>query len=298
MPEEQIAVISSIGIAPSVNKYRRFFKTLFGRKVVVFGTVVILILISAAIFAPLIAPYDPIKHSMTEALLKPSWEHLLGTDVLGRDTFSRVVYGTRVSLVIGLSAITLAGSIGMLLGLIAGYFGGATYMVVMRCVDTLMAIPMIPLAIVIAAMLGSGLKNVVLAIGISGISIYARMMCAQVLSIRESDYILAYRSMGANDLRIMFRHLLPNCLPPLIVVMTMQIGITILTEAGLSFLGIGIQPPTPAWGAMVTDGYRFLLYNPVLSIAPGVAIILVVFAFNMVGDGLRDTIDPRLRGTL
>ncbi len=298
MPEDPKAIISSAGMAPGVNKYRRFFRVFFGRKVVVFGIVVILILTFTAIFAPLIAPYDPIKQNMSETLLKPNWEHLLGTDGLGRDTFSRVVYGARISLIIGISAVVLAGSIGMLLGLIAGYFGRVTFMIVMRCVDTLMAIPMIPLAMVIAAMLGSGMKNVILAIGIGGIPIYARMMCAQVLTIRESDYILAYRSMGANDLRIMFRHLLPNSFPPLIVIMTMQLGITILAESGLSFLGVGIQPPTPAWGVMVTDGYRFLLYNPILSFAPGIAIMLVVFAFNMVGDGLRDAVDPRLRGTL
>lgn len=298
MPEEQKTIINSAGTAPGVNKYRHFFRVFFSRKVVIFGIVVILTLIFTAIFAPLIAPYDPIKQNMSEALLKPNWEHLLGTDGLGRDTFSRVVYGARISLVIGISAVVLAGSIGMLLGLIAGYFGHVTFMIVMRCVDTLMAIPMIPLAMVIAAMLGSGMKNVILAIGIGGIPIYARMMCAQVLTIRESDYILAYRSMGANDLRIMFRHLLPNSFPPLIVIMTMQLGITILAESGLSFLGVGIQPPTPAWGAMVTDGYRFLLYNPILSFAPGIAIMLVVFAFNMVGDGLRDAVDPRLRGTL
>ena len=298
MPGEQIAKISSAEIAPKVSEFRRFSRVFFGRKIVSVGLFFILILVITAIFAPLIAPYDPIKQDLTQALSKPSWHHLLGTDLLGRDTFSRVVYGSRISLVVGISAVALAGTIGMLLGLIAGYFGRVTYMIVMRFVDTLMSIPLIPLAMVIAAMLGSGMKNVILAIGIGGIPIYARMMCSQVLAIRELDYILAYHSMGANDLRIMFRHLLPNCFPPLIVIMTMQLGITILAEAGLSFLGIGIQPPTPAWGAMVTDGYRFILYNPVVSIAPGIAIMLVVFAFNMVGDGLRDAIDPKLRGTL
>jgi ABC-type dipeptide/oligopeptide/nickel transport system permease subunit len=161
-----------------------------------------------------------------------------------------------------------------------------------------MSIPMMVLVLVIASMLGGGLKNVVLALGVSGIAMYARMMCGQTLSIRENDYIMASRSMGASNIRLMMLHLLPNCFPPMIVLMTMQMGIMILAEAGLSFLGVGVEPPIAAWGAMVTDGYRYLSTNPILSFAPGLVVMLVVFAFNMVGDGLRDALDPRLRGRI
>jgi ABC-type dipeptide/oligopeptide/nickel transport system permease subunit len=263
-----------------------------------FGLIIIALLIIAAVFAPLLAPYDPYEQDLNSQLLQPSREHILGTDNLGRDTLSRVIYGAQVSLIVGITAILIAGTVGMTLGLIAGYFGGMTYAIIMRCVDALMSLPMMVLVLVIASMLGGGLKNVVIALGISGVATYARMMCGQTLSIRENDYILAGRAMGASDIRIMARHLLPNCFPPMIVLMTMQMGTMILAEAGLSFLGVGVQPPTAAWGAMVTDGYRYLFTNPMLSFAPGLAVMLVVFAFNMVGDGLRDALDPRLRGRI
>jgi len=281
-----------------VSGFERFRRVFFGRKIVVFGLVIIVILVITAIFAPLIAPYDPYEQDLKQPLAQPNRNHLLGTDSLGRDTLSRVIFGARISLLVGITAIALAGTVGTALGLIAGYFGGATYAIIMRAMDALMAIPMLALVLVIASMLGGGLKNVVIALSVGAVAMYARMMCGQVLAVRENDYVFASRAMGANNLQIMLRHLLPNCFPPLIVVMTMQMGVMILAEAGLSFLGVGIEPPVAAWGAMVTDGYRFLLTNPILSFAPGLAIMLVVFAYNMVGDGLRDAIDPRLRGTL
>ena len=199
---------------------------------------------------------------------------------------------------VGIVSIFIAASIGMTLGLIAGYFGGATNTIIMRFVDALMAFPMILLALVLASVLGGGLGNVMIAIGIALTTIYARLMCGQVLSVKENDYVLAAHSYGASNSLIMLRHIIPNCLPPLIVLITMQMGSAILAEAGLSFLGMGIEPPGAAWGAMVNSGYKYLLDLPILSFAPGVAIMLVVFAFNMVGDGLRDALDPRLRGTL
>ena len=263
-----------------------------------FGLIVIVILIIVAILAPFLAPYDPYWMDPDQQLSQPNREHLLGTDNLGRDTLSRIIYGSRVSLMVGIIAVGIAASIGMTLGLIAGYSGGITFVVIMRIMDAMMSFPMILLALVIAAMLGGGLKNVMIAIGIGMIPGYARMMCGQTLSIRENDYVFAARSIGSSNSRIMLVHILPNSLPPLIVMMTMQLGMAILAEAGLSFLGVGIEPPGAAWGSMVSDGYRYLLRNPMLSFSPGVAIMLLVFSFNMVGDGLRDALDPKLRGTL
>jgi peptide/nickel transport system permease protein/oligopeptide transport system permease protein len=264
-----------------------------------FGFFVILVAVIAAVFAPFVAPYDPYEQDLSSALLQPLSEgHLLGTDALGRDTLSRIVYGTRTSLIVGIIAISIAAGIGMTLGLIAGFFGGTTNTIIMRCIDALMAFPMILLALVIAALLGGGLLNVIIALGITMVSTYCRLMCGQVLSIKENDYILASRAIGTSNFRIMLRHVLPNSFPPLIVLITMQLGFVILAEASLSFLGIGIEPPGAAWGAMVSEGYRYLFTHPILSFAPGVAIMLLVFAFNMVGDGLRDALDPRLRGVL
>jgi ABC-type dipeptide/oligopeptide/nickel transport system permease subunit len=199
---------------------------------------------------------------------------------------------------VGAGAIVIAVSIGIWLGLTAGYFGGITYAVIMRTMDAMMSLPMVLFALTIAALLGGGLRNVTMALGVALIPNYARLMCGQVLSARENDYITAGRAIGAGNLRIMLRHLAPNCFPPILVQMSMMMGHTILAEASLSFLGVGIEAPTAAWGAMVSDGYGHLLTNPVLSFAPGLAIMVTVFAFNMVGDGLRDALDPRLRGTL
>jgi ABC-type dipeptide/oligopeptide/nickel transport system permease subunit len=251
-----------------------------------------------AAFADLIAPYGPDETNPYHTLKNPSREHLLGTDTLGRDTLSRIIFGSRITLMVGVVALGIAAAVGMTIGLIAGYFGGWVNAVLMRFIDALMAFPMLVLALVIAAMLGGGLLNVMLALGIAMLPGYARLMCGQVLAVKENDYVLAARAMGSPNLRIMLRNVMPNCFPPLIVQLTMMIGITILSEAGLSFLGVGIEPPTAAWGAMVNDGYLHLISNPVLSFAPGIAIILVVFSFNMVGDGLRDALDPRLKGAI
>jgi peptide/nickel transport system permease protein len=216
---------------------------------------------------------------------------------LGRDIFSRIIYGTRTSLMIGIGAVGMSSVIGIALGLTAGYYGGWTYAIIMRFTDTLMSIPMIISALLIASLLGGGVKNVIIALGIGGISGQCRLVCGQTLTIKENEYVLAGRASGANNLRMMLQHILPNALPPLIVAITIGLGVVILAEAGLSFLGIGVSPPTPAWGGMVNDGYKYLLTNPILSFAPGAAIMLVVFGFNMMGDGLRDALDPRLRGT-
>jgi peptide/nickel transport system permease protein len=273
-------------------------RVMFGRKIVVFGMIVILVFVFIAIFAPLLAPYEPDAQDLNVARQQPSAAHWLGTDALGRDTLSRIIYGARTSLLVGIVSVGIAAFLGIWLGLIAGFYGGWAYNIIMRFIDALMAFPMILLALLLAALLGGGLKNVVIAIGIALTSLYARLMCSQVLSAKENDYVTAAKSLGAGNWRIMVRHLLPNCLPPIIVLITLQLGTAILSEAGLSFLGIGIQPPQASWGAMVNDGYKYLLMTPVLSFAPGVAIMLVVFSFNILGDGLRDALDPRLRGTL
>jgi ABC-type dipeptide/oligopeptide/nickel transport system permease subunit len=298
MSQQTAAVQANEKAPPHVGELRRIIRIMFSRKVVIIGFIIVVLMVIMAAFAPWLAPYDPNLTNLSEALQQPSKTHLLGTDSVGRDTLSRIIYGSRASLLVGIVSIFIAASIGMTLGLIAGYFGGVTNMLIMRFVDALMAFPMILLALVLASILGGGLGNVMIAIGIALTTIYARLMCGQVLSIKENDYVLAAQSHGASNLSIMVRHIIPNCLPPLIVLVTMQMGSAILAEAGLSFLGMGISPPGAAWGAMVNSGYKFLLDLPILSFAPGIAIMLVVFAFNMIGDGLRDALDPRLRGTL
>jgi peptide/nickel transport system permease protein len=281
-----------------ISETKRVIRVMMGRKIVVFGLAIILITILAAIFAPWLAPYDPNKPDLEVAIQGPSRQHLLGTDTLGRDTLSRIIFGTRASLIVGIGSVGVAAIVGIILGLVAGYYGGVVYMIIMRLMDSLMAFPMMLLALVVAALLGGGLLNIVIAIGVGMTAGYARLMCGQVLSVRVNDYIMAERSIGANNTRIMFGHIFPNCFPPLIVMMTMMLGGAILAEAGLSFLGIGIKPPDPAWGAMVNNGYKYILSDFMLSFAPGIAIMLLVFAFNMVGDGLRDALDPKLRGTI
>jgi peptide/nickel transport system permease protein len=284
--------------SPRAKEFRRFMRVFFGRAVVSVSMVLLIIYLIVAAFAPLVAPYDPYKTNFKESLEQPSAKHLLGTDSIGRDILSRVIYGSRLSLLVGVIAVSISAIVGMLLGLVAGYYGSWIEVIIMRVMDALMAFPMILLAMLISGLLGGGMVNVMIALGIALIPGYARVMCGQVLSLKENDYILAGRSVGAGNMRMMFRHFFPNCIPPLIVLMTMMMGTTMLAEAGLSFLGIGIEAPQAAWGSMVNDGYPFLLSNPLLSVAPGLALMLVVLSFNMAGDGLRDALDPRLRGMI
>ncbi|MCR4393323.1 MAG: ABC transporter permease [Dehalococcoidales bacterium] len=298
MADNEIAIDQLQESPPRISELKRFVRVFLNRWLVAFGMIIILLFLLTAAFAPWIAPYDPYETNYNQILQAPDRHHLLGTDTLGRDVLSRIIFGARTTLMVGVIALGIAAIIGMFIGLIAGYFGGLTYSVIMRIIDAMMAFPMILLALVIAALLGGGLRNVMIALGISLIPGYVRLMCGQVLAVKTSDYILAEKSIGASDLRIMLKHVFPNCIPPLIVMVTLMMGSTILAEAGLSYLGIGIEAPAAAWGGMISDGYTRLLTNPILSVAPGVAIMLVVFAFNMVGDGLRDALDPRLRGTI
>jgi ABC-type dipeptide/oligopeptide/nickel transport system permease subunit len=298
MSEVRLLSIHKEEDLPQISGWRRVIKVMFGRVVVVWGAVVILGLILTAVFAPQIAPYDPYQTDLLNVLVPPSRTHLLGTDEVGRDLLTRIIYGSRVSLLVGIMAVSIGGVLGMGLGLIAGYAGGWINTIIMRVIDALLALPPLLLMLAITVMLGGGLFNVLIALGIGIMPTYCRLMCGQVLSIKENDYITAAHAAGASGVRIILKHLLPNAFPPIMVLITINLGTAIMMEASLSFLGIGISPPTATWGAMVSTGYRFLLDNPLVSFAPGVAILLVVLAFNMVGDGLRDALDPRLRGII
>jgi peptide/nickel transport system permease protein len=279
------------------SEWRRFTRVFFAKGAVAIGLALLLLFFFTAIFAPLLAPYDPYV-PVALPRLQPSGEHWLGTDSIGRDTLSRIIYGSRTAIEVGFISVAVGSIIGITLGMMAGFIGGLTGSFIMRAMDALMCFPMLILSLVIAALLGNGIQNVIIALSIATIPGYARVTNGLTLSIKENDYILSQKSMGSGNWRTMFSHILPNTFPPLIVIVTMQLGSLILAEAGLSFLGIGITPPGAAWGAMVNEGYRYLISNPLLSFAPGLAIMLVVFAFNVVGDGLRDALDPRLRGLI
>jgi peptide/nickel transport system permease protein len=298
MTEAQTQVIGFSEIKERSSEWKRFKRVFFARGAVIGGLVILAILFAVAIFAPLISPYDPYQPGVGPSLAKPSAAHWLGADRLGRDTLSRLIYGSRTALEVGFISTICGAIIGITLGVVAGYSRGILSNIIMRIMDAMMCFPMLILSLVIAALLGNGIFNVIIALSVASIPGYARIVFGLTLSIRENDYIMAQKSMGSGNWRTMLTHILPNAFAPLIVIITMQLGGLILAEAGLSFLGIGIAPPGAAWGAMVNEGYQYLILSPVLSFAPGVAIMLVVFAFNIVGDGLRDALDPRLRGLL
>ncbi len=307
---DKLTIVPNSGNIPGVSsmpprrsEWRRITRVFFGRKLYAIGFAIVVLLILVAIFAPLLAPYDPLKSDLPNKLLQPSWQHPLGTDSVGRDVLSRIIYGARTSLIIGFSSVLAGGIIGTLMGLMAAYFGGWIFNVIMRFTDALMALPGIILVLLIAGLMaGSGQATnfliVIFALGFGSIAGQCRMMCGQALSVKQNDYVLAARVVGMSNWRIMLTQIFPNAFPPLMVGITMGIGGVVLGEAGLSYLGIGIVPPTPSWGGMVSNGQLYLFTNPILSLAPGVAIMLLVFGFNMVGDGIRDAIDPKLRGVL
>lgn len=298
MTEQAINASDFNKAPPRVTEFSRFRRVFLSRKLVLIGVVILVILFSMAIFAPWLSPYPPNDPVLADSLQGPNANHLLGTDSLGRDLLSRILWGARTSLEIGIIVVAIGSASGMVLGLMAGYYGGWVNQIIMRIIDALMSFPMIILTLIIAALLGGGMKNVIIALSIGMMPSYARVMCGQVLSVKENDYITASRSLGASNGRIMFSHIFHNCLPPLIVMVTMMLGSVILAEAGLSYLGIGISPPTPSWGSMINDGQQYLLDFPIMSFAPGFFLMLAIFAFNMVGDGLRDALDPSLRGTI
>jgi len=260
------------------------------------GAIFLVLVTLTSLLAPVLAPHDPIEINLSMHLVPPGTPgYPLGADELGRDMLSRLIWGGRISLLIGFSAVMMAMILGVAIGLLAGYFGGWTDSVTMRLIDILMAFPAILLAITIVASLGPGLRNAMLAVSIVGIPYYARIVRGNTLSLREQEYIQAARVIGAADARIMIRHVFPNTLAPLIVAATLDVGWFIMAAAGLSFLGLGAQPPTAEWGVMLSTGRQFIRNAPHLSILPGSAIFLVVLALNFLGDGLRDALDPRLR---
>lgn len=281
-----------------IHTLKIFFRRLFKRKIVILGTVLVAAFVITAVFAPLLAPYSPYAIDPAHTLETPSPAHWLGTDNTGRDVLSRLIYGARTSLLIGVIAVFLSAFCGIALGLLSGYLGGITDTVISRVMESLMSIPNTMLALALGLIFGGGITNLMIILGISTLPTYTRMMRGQVLSIRDSDYIMASEVIGVKKMKIMFQHILPNCLSPLIVLITRNIGTTILAESSLSFLGLGINPPQASWGGMVSDGYAKLVMNPVFGLAPGVCVLLLVMGFNIFGDGLRDVLDPRLRGTI
>lgn len=262
------------------------------------GLILITLLILIGVLAPLIAPVNPLKQVLTVRLKPPSAEHWLGTDQLGRDVLSRMMYGARISLLIGLVVVGLAAGIGTLVGLIAGYVGGWLDESLMRLTDIFFAFPALILAMAISGALGPSLTNAMIAIAIVSWPVYARLVRAQVLSLREREYVEAARALGADAPRIVWQHILPNTLAPLLVQASFDMGSAILSAAGLSFIGFGAQPPTAEWGVMISEGRNYIATQPWLSLFPGLAILFTVAAFNLIGDGLRDALDPRLRGLL
>lgn len=253
------------------------------------------LIVLSAIFAPLIAPYDPASQNLSLRLNPPSWDHWLGTDQFGRDILSRIIYGGRISLATGVGAVAIGAAIGVVFGLIAGYKGGWLGMVMMALIDVLLGFRTYLLAILVVAILGPSTANMLIAIGLAMFPEIARITRAEVLSVKERDFVTAALSGGANHVRILFRHVAPQILAPLIVVATFNIANAIIVEASLSFLGLGPSPPTPAWGLMIADGRRFILGDPWIPAIPGFAIMITVLAFNILGDAMRDIFDPRTR---
>jgi ABC-type dipeptide/oligopeptide/nickel transport system permease subunit len=259
------------------------------------GLGVIGILFIFAIFSPLIAPHPPEEITTSLRGAGPSSDYWLGNDDVGRDILSRIIYGSRIALIVGLGATAIAVVIGVTVGATAGYFGGKVDFFLSRLVDTLMAFPLLALLLTLSAVFGPSLRNVVIVIGLTVWASYARLVRAEVLSLREQDFILAARASGAGDRRIIFRHIVPNALGPVIVIASLAVGGIIILESALSFLGLGVSRPTASWGTMLSDGREFIRNYPHIAIAPGVAITITVLSFNLVGDGLRDALDPRQR---
>ncbi len=276
-------------------EYRKFLQRLLRVRGAGFGLAVVLAVILTAALAGLIAPYDPIAQDYQSILIGPSGAHLLGTDELGRDVLSRLVYGARPSLEAGAISVSLALLLGIPMGLLAGYFRGWIDQIFMRLADTLWSFPGLVLALAVEAILGQGLVNAMVAIGVVYAPVFARLVQAQTLSAREEEYVAAARSLGANDSRIMFRHIWPNLIAPVTVQASLMLGQAIIFEAALSFLGLGVQPPTPAWGLMLRTAYQYIQVDPWYSLFPGTAIFFTVLGFNLVGDGIRQALDPRLR---
>ncbi|MDO5789131.1 nickel transporter permease [Fusobacterium sp.] len=279
------------------SQWLEVWRRLKRNKMAVVGLVILIILVLLAVFANVIANYDNvvIKQNLSQRLQAPSAAHWLGTDEFGRDIFARLVHGTRVSLQVGIIAVGISIIIGGILGAIAGYYGGKLDNIIMRIMDIFLAVPSILLAIAIVSALGPSILNLMLAISISSVPSYARIVRASVLSIRDQEFIEAAKAIGASNTRIIFRHIIPNSLAPVIVQATLGVAGAILSTAGLSFIGLGIQPPAPEWGSMLSGGRQYLRYAWWVTTFPGVAIMITILSLNLLGDGLRDALDPRLK---
>jgi len=275
---------------------------LFTKSIIVIAVMIWFILIVTALLAPFLAPFDPKVGSLGERLKPPYWQsggsraHLLGTDLLGRDVLSRLIYGARISLAVCVLAIVVAGCIGSLLGILSGYLGGWVDTIIMRVVDLALSLPIILLALLFGVLFGPSFSNIILIISLVLWSQYARMARGETLKIKEREYVDLARTAGCSDASIMFRHILPNVAGSLIILATLQVGTVIIIESSLSFLGVGIPPPTPSWGSMIADGARALRGYPFQVLLPAFGLFITMFSFNFLGDGLRDAFDPKLRG--
>lgn len=276
-------------------QWRDVWRRLCRNKLAIISMIILVVIVLSAVFAPFLTRYDYAKQDYSNRFAMPSAEHLMGTDNYGRDLFSRVIWGGRISLLVSLASVLMAMIVGCLLGATAAYFGGAYDSIVMRVLDVVMAIPQFLLAVCINAALGSGLFNTAIAIAVGGVPTYARLMRATTLTITDQEYVEAARAIGNKNMRIILRHIIPNTLSPIIVDSTLRIGFSILSIAGLSFIGLGIQPPTPEWGSILNAGKEYIRDFWPIVVFPGLAIMVTLFAFNLLGDGLRDAMDPRLK---
>lgn len=283
--------------APVQSKDPSVLRRLLKQRLVPQALIVLGIIVFVAAFAPLIAPHDPALTNPRNGLAGPSLDHLLGTDRLGRDVLSRLMYGSRISVQVGIIAVGVAITVGIPLGIIAAWFGGVWDTLIMRAMDAIIAFPSIIMALAFIAIFGQGIVMIMIAIGLNSVPFYARLIRGQVLSVREEPYVSAARTIGADNLRIIRLHLLPNSISPIIVQGSLGVGTAILAEAGLSFLGLGVAPPTATWGGMLSEALSLIRVAPELAMAPGMAIFVTVLAINTVGDALRDVLDPRLRGS-
>ena len=292
-----MATIKNENVGKKRSQWAELWKNLKRNKMALFGLIILVIIVLLAIFADQIANYDQvvIKQNLKMRLKPPSAQHWLGTDEFGRDIFARLIHGARVSLKVGLIAVGIAIVVGGFLGAIAGYYGDKLDNVIMRVMDIFLAVPSILLAIAIVSALGPNLLNLMIAVSISSIPRYARIVRASVLSIRDQEFVEAARAIGAGDARIIFRHIIPNSLAPVIVQGTLGVANAILSTAGLSFIGLGIHPPAPEWGSMLSGGRQYLRYAWWVTTFPGVAIMITILSLNLLGDGLRDALDPRLK---
>ncbi|MCI5675017.1 MAG: ABC transporter permease [Ezakiella sp.] len=273
---------------------RDILKRMFRNKLSVVGMVILIALVLIAIFADFIAPYG-YAEILGEPYQLPSSKYIFGTDNLGRDIFSRVVYGSRISLKVGFISVGIALIVGVTLGAVTGFYGGKVDTIIMRFIDVLQAIPDTLLAIAIMSALGSGLSNLMIAVGIAAVPGYARIVRSSVLTIKDNEFIEAAKANGSTDFRIIFKHIIPNCMAPIIVQATLGVAYAIINAAGLSFIGLGLEPPTPEWGAMLSGGRAYIRDFPHMTLFPGLAIVITIFALNVMGDGLRDALDPKLK---